>query len=281
MVEVAENLHRVELTALERSEHVAEWVRLAEKKASEIKPAQVAPVSKGGRGKESGINAAARELGVERTDAQRSVKVDSLSNEAKDYARNHGLADNKSALFAAAKHKNDPASQVQSLSQRAIVAAKIADMKVGDNQHKQEAASNEATSQSAAAEKLNVSRSAVQRAMAAARIANIKHGENQYTLEDGPIGPSTIKEASEKLNVGRSSVKRARMGFNDGDLVRAEGAIKVETYEKDGATRLSLTMLANSVEAPAKSNGERQTHRRPLADQLANCCSASPKSRRR
>jgi len=45
-------------------------------------------------------------------------------------------------------------------SQRAMVAAKIATMKRGDNQH----ASIEATSQTEAAELLNVSRSAVQRA---------------------------------------------------------------------------------------------------------------------
>ncbi len=62
----------------------------------------------------------------------------------------------------------------------------------------------------------------------------------------------------------------ALMGFNDGDLVRAEGAIKVETYEKDGQTRVSLTVMASTVEAPAKSNGQCQTHRRPLAAQAAN-----------
>ena len=45
-------------------------------------------------------------------------------------------------------------------SQRAMAATKIANMRVGDNQH----ASIEATSQGKAAELMNVSRSAVQRA---------------------------------------------------------------------------------------------------------------------
>jgi single-stranded DNA-binding protein len=70
--------------------------------------------------------------------------------------------------------------------------------------------------------------------------------------------------------MGFKDAAPALMGFNDGDLVRAEGAIKIETYEKDGQTRVALSMLANSVEAPAQSNGERQTHRRPLASQAAN-----------
>src|SRR5438105_8456290 len=41
MAEIAENLHRAELTALERSEQVDEWIRLAEEMKQEIS-AQVA-----------------------------------------------------------------------------------------------------------------------------------------------------------------------------------------------------------------------------------------------
>ncbi len=72
--EIAENLHRAELTALERAEHIAEWVRLTEQKL-----AQVAPVSERGRvegrGNKGGINAATRELGIDRSEAQRAVMV--------------------------------------------------------------------------------------------------------------------------------------------------------------------------------------------------------------
>lgn len=102
MWEIAENLHRAELTALERSEHVAEWVRLADKRDVENKPLQVATVSRGGRGKESGVRAASRELGIESTEAHRAVKVASLTEEAKEAAREEGLDDNRSALLEAA-----------------------------------------------------------------------------------------------------------------------------------------------------------------------------------
>ncbi len=81
MWEIAENLHRAELTALERDEHVAEWVRLSKK------PSQSDTVSRGGRGREGGVNAAVRDLGLERNVAHRAVKVDSLSQEAKQAAR--------------------------------------------------------------------------------------------------------------------------------------------------------------------------------------------------
>lgn len=104
--EIAENLHRAELTALQRDEHVAEWVRL-----TDIKGGQVAQVSqKGGRGKEGGLSAASRELGIERTDARRATKVDSLSPEAKQAAVDAGLDDNRSALLKAAK---EPSKEAQ------------------------------------------------------------------------------------------------------------------------------------------------------------------------
>ena len=66
--------------AAQRSEHVAEWIRLAEK------PAQLAQVSKGGRGKEGGLSKASCDLGIDRDDARRATKVAGLSDEAKQAA---------------------------------------------------------------------------------------------------------------------------------------------------------------------------------------------------
>lgn len=106
--EIAENLHRAELTALERSEHVAEWVRLTEEvQSAQLVSAQLEPkLSQRGRKGEgrpaSGIRAAARELGIEKEDARRAVKVASLTEEAKETARELRLDDNRSALLAAA-----------------------------------------------------------------------------------------------------------------------------------------------------------------------------------
>ena len=108
--EIAENLHRADLTALQRDEHVAEWIRLSEKIL--IVSAQNAPKPQGGR-PESGINAASKELGIERTSAQRAVKVDSLTDEAKEVAKEAGLDNNRSALLEAAK--SEPEQQADKL----------------------------------------------------------------------------------------------------------------------------------------------------------------------
>ena len=83
--------------ALERSGQIARWVELVEAKRIS---AQLAPKMDRGR-PESGVNAASRDLGIERTDVQRAVKVASLSDEAKRAAEEHGLADNRSALLDA------------------------------------------------------------------------------------------------------------------------------------------------------------------------------------
>src|SRR5690606_29992345 len=102
MWEIAENLHRAELTALERSEHIGEYDKRADVVEAE-KRGRVAQVSKGGRGKKGGKSEASRELGVDRRDVRRAVKVASLTPEAKEAARELKLDDNRSALLAAAK----------------------------------------------------------------------------------------------------------------------------------------------------------------------------------
>lgn len=114
--EIAENLHRAELTKLERDEQVAEWIRITEK----LHAVQSAPHGKAGQ-KPGGISAAARELGIEETDAKRSVKVASLSAEAKEAARESGLDNNRSALLKAAKEPT-PEAQVAKVAE--IAAAK-------------------------------------------------------------------------------------------------------------------------------------------------------------
>ena len=84
--EISENLHRAELTALERDNLVAEWAK-----------------PQGGR-PESGIRLAARQLPVSGDTEKarehqiaRALKVASLSPEAQEVAREVGLDDNRSA----------------------------------------------------------------------------------------------------------------------------------------------------------------------------------------
>jgi ParB-like chromosome segregation protein Spo0J len=104
MVEISENLHRSDLTVLERSTQAARWIELS-------KLSQLATVS-GGRGNEGGIRAAARELGIDKDEAHRSVKIASLSEDARKAAVEVGLDDNKTALLAAAKAGPDRQASV-------------------------------------------------------------------------------------------------------------------------------------------------------------------------
>jgi hypothetical protein len=87
--EIAENLHRADLTVTERSEHIAEWVRLTEDKqkmagaSCAIQPDAIGR-KRSAQQQPSGINAAVRDLGIDRTEAQRAVKIASLTPEAKE-----------------------------------------------------------------------------------------------------------------------------------------------------------------------------------------------------
>src|SRR5690606_1189537 len=105
----SENLHRAELTVLQRDEQISRWIELTTVKSEvpgvEAKPVQAAQVS-GGRGNKGGVSEASRALGIERTDAIRAAKVAALSPNAKLVAQGLGLDDNRSALLEAAKHSN-------------------------------------------------------------------------------------------------------------------------------------------------------------------------------
>jgi ParB-like chromosome segregation protein Spo0J len=114
--EISENLHRRELTALERAEQIALWVDLVNRK-----PVQPEQVSIGGRGNKGGEAQASRELGLSRPDVHRAVKVAALAPEAKEAALAAGLENNRSALLEAAKEKT-PAAQVNVI--KGIAAAK-------------------------------------------------------------------------------------------------------------------------------------------------------------
>jgi len=107
--EIAENLHRAELTALEHDEHVAEWVRLteADQRISDQN------VQKKGRGRpEGGISQAARKLLIKgrtqvakRRMVERALKVASISSEVKEAVKKAGLDTNRSKLLKIAAEK--------------------------------------------------------------------------------------------------------------------------------------------------------------------------------
>ncbi len=81
---------------LERAEHIAEWVRLTEGKTAGASCAgSLSDGRKAGpQHQPSGINAAVRELsdiGINRTKAQRAMKITTITDEAKEAARAAGL----------------------------------------------------------------------------------------------------------------------------------------------------------------------------------------------
>lgn len=97
--EISENLHRAELTALQRSEQIDRWRLLTAEKVRKLS----APLTGGIQPKEMGYRKTATELGIDEAEVRASGKISSLSEDAKAAARETGLDDNRSALLKAAK----------------------------------------------------------------------------------------------------------------------------------------------------------------------------------
>ena len=116
--EIAENVHRAELTALERDTQVARWAELTAAKGAQL----AHPVAGGQQPHEKGESKVARELGLDRTDVHRAVKVASISPEAQALARDAGLDDNRSALLDIAK-ETTPQAQVAKVAEIAMAKA--------------------------------------------------------------------------------------------------------------------------------------------------------------
>lgn len=107
--EIAENLHRSELTDLQRSQQLTRWTEL-----TLLKVRQSDAPQGGKQPKDKGIRATAKEFGLSESDVRRAVKVASLSDEAKQAAVEVGLDDNRSALLEAAK-QDGPDAEVKYL----------------------------------------------------------------------------------------------------------------------------------------------------------------------
>ena len=70
---------------------MAEWVELTGDQSAQLALIESKRADGRGHRHQSGVNDASRQLGIERTDVQRALKVASLSPEAQDVARSAGL----------------------------------------------------------------------------------------------------------------------------------------------------------------------------------------------
>ena len=116
MREITENLHRSDLTKLERAEQIEEWRVLCEEQA---KVAQVVPLG-GKQKKQRGQRKAAKELGVTHTEVQRAEKIAKITPAAKKAAKDAGIDDNQSKLLKVAAA--DPEKQTATVHKLADAA---------------------------------------------------------------------------------------------------------------------------------------------------------------
>src|SRR5260370_37687238 len=95
----AENLHRAELTVMQRAAYVKKWENLLREWATDDQGAQ-----KGGRQPaDKGLSKTAKLLGTSRAFIRRSRRIGSLSRKAQKAAKAAGFDDNEAALLKAAE----------------------------------------------------------------------------------------------------------------------------------------------------------------------------------
>lgn len=118
--EIAENLHRAELTVQERADHIAEWIAITAEKVG-----QLDPLSRG-RGIQGGVRAATRELGVERMEARRAIKIASITHEARQAADTAGLVSQRARLEIASAPAEQQVQRVADVAASRVKPAPVA-----------------------------------------------------------------------------------------------------------------------------------------------------------
>jgi ParB family transcriptional regulator, chromosome partitioning protein len=140
---ISENLHRNELSPLDRGKQILEWIKLTEEKSAQADPvsadgapqdaqlarpglpeaAQDDPVSHADiqtaqaaqpdrRYEQRGISKAARELGTTRDEVRRGIKIGGITPEAEEAARAAGLDRNQSDLLKIASYRDEDQLEV-------------------------------------------------------------------------------------------------------------------------------------------------------------------------
>lgn len=112
--EISENLHRAELSDVERSKLIEEWRELTCEKVF-----QLGTPSGGRQQKDIGVRKTSQELGLTPQEVHRAHKIATMAPEAHEVARELGLDSNQSALLEAARQTTAEA-QIDALMQRAL-----------------------------------------------------------------------------------------------------------------------------------------------------------------
>jgi ParB family chromosome partitioning protein len=270
MWEISENLDRAELTVLEKSRHIDEWRKLK---------AQLEPLAKPhNRGRPNqGINDAVRELGIERNEAQRAVKIAGLSEEAQTTAREVGLDNNQSALLAAARAP-DPVTTLRDIAARGSVRPAPVQPAPNDTADRASDATldNVAASMANAMAKLPVAAPTA----APAPIERIAHGFPPHSLpalivanweavwaSDAARDPDSLPSIEERTDEVTTAMAPAILECWNG-VLRAlpdDGPVCDEIYELLGG-RDYLTRLTEQAE----NNKRRRKHFQPVPE-LPGC----------
>ena len=112
--EIAENLHRAELSVQERADHIAEWMRLTGERI-------VASCDSSKPGPKGVLRAAARDLGIGKDEASRSVRIAGITTEAREAADQAGLNTQAARLEIA---RAEPEHQVAKVTEMAASRTK-------------------------------------------------------------------------------------------------------------------------------------------------------------
>lgn len=99
--EISENLHRADLSAVERSEHIDEWRRL-----TLAKVAQIAPPLGGKQPRDNGERKTADALGLKRDAVRRAARIAALPEETRQQARDERWSQTR--LLDEAARKREP-----------------------------------------------------------------------------------------------------------------------------------------------------------------------------
>lgn len=127
--EISENLHRADLTDLERGKQEARWIELTDLQKEQTAPFESSRADGKGHNPEGGIAAAARELGIDQTSARRSMAIAAIPDAVAEQVVEMDLANSKMALVQigkAAQKATKEAARTGASPEQVIVAAKSA-----------------------------------------------------------------------------------------------------------------------------------------------------------